>query len=63
MAAESELLIVLAHGWLNCMTALSGAASTLCEFGDGLSAEDRDRLLDIMIRQSAFLEAEWQNLI
>jgi hypothetical protein len=59
---SDDMLAVLAHGWLNHMAALSGAAMTLRDNWPELADADRDRLLSMIQRQALFLESSFRDL-
>ena len=59
----SDLLSVLAHGWLNHISALAGAAMTLQQHMERLTATDRDDLLRMVVRQATFLEDALRDLL
>lgn len=54
--ADDDLLAVLAHGWMNSMGVITGAAQTLLTHHDSISPEARADLLDMIATQARDLE-------
>ena len=54
--ADDDLLAVLAHGWINSMSVVTGAAQTLLTHHASLTPEARADLLEMIVTQARYLE-------
>ncbi len=60
---RSALLTSVSHDLRTPLASIIGSASTVREFGDGLSADDRDELLETVVGEARRLNGYIQNLL